>query len=96
MSSMSRSARNRAAARARQSNTVPRGTIQSNRPPVMPSDQHLAIQVAPNDRIRIGRIRYSGSGADGYRSDWSRPADLRDRITLDSRWSATVSDFRPR
>lgn len=37
---------------------------------------------------RSAPVRYSGSGTDGYRSDWSRPGEF----FTDPRWSATVSN----
>lgn len=37
---------------------------------------------------RVSKVRYSGSGDKGYRSEWTRPVDFR----TDSRWSQTVSN----
>lgn len=56
-------------------------------------------QITTRDAMRPvtggrGRVSYQGSGADGYRSDWSRAAHVSGQIkpvVIDRRWSSTVS-----
>jgi len=87
---MSRSARNRRARNARRRPVV-RGTV-----PPRPISLHTAVCPLDSSRIRaVGylghnptRVHYSGSGADGYRSEWAGSPDF----WTDRRWSATVSN----
>jgi hypothetical protein len=87
MSSLSRSARNRAARNARASGTVPRGTIQNNRPAVLPPADAGIRAVGYLGRNRTS-VKYAGSGQQGYRSEWAMRGH--DFFT-DPRWDRTVS-----
>lgn len=82
---MSRSARNRAAAKARGS--APRGVVTSNRPAVIPSADHLSIRHGGYPG-RKSSVNYAGAGDEGYRSAWNHSPYYRTAVTIDSRWSA--------
>lgn len=89
MASMSRSARNRAAARAR--GTAPRGTVPSRN--LLPSARAALSSresvTATGPGGRRGRVAYGGAGERGYRDAWNRSPYFTTTATVDARWSET-------
>lgn len=88
MASMSRSARNRAAARAR--GTAPRGEVSRN---LLPSTRAALSSresvTATGTGGRRGRVAYGGAGERGYRDAWNRSPYFVTAATVDVRWSET-------
>lgn len=82
---MSRSARNRAAHRAR--GTAPRGVVPTRTPDV-PAMYRDRAPVAPSGvGIRRGSVSYGGAGDRGYSDAWNRTPYFKTAATVDVRWS---------
>ena len=88
MASMSRSARNRAAARAR--GTAPRGEVSRNLLPATRASLSSRESVAATGPGgRRGRVAYGGAGERGYSDAWADSPYYKNGITVDVRWSET-------